>query len=308
MYPVAQNEKKASLLNPATHQVQLTLAEEGIGKASNKGGAAMTRRRPAVAGQFYPGTAGAIQEMIKDLVDEGAPKDRVIGAMAPHAGWIYSGRGAGLVYSRIEIPETVVVLCPNHRGMGAEAAIMADGVWELPTGEVELAPALAKEIMDRCSLVTDDERAHAAEHSLEVQLPLIRHFRPDFRLAPVSLGRVSYSECEELGKAIASAVEAFGKDVLVVASSDMTHFESAQDAKEKDDLALERMVALDPEGLYNTVMKNRISMCGVIPATVMLVYALARGASQAEVIDYRNSGEVTGDYRDVVAYASVIVK
>jgi AmmeMemoRadiSam system protein B len=296
------------MLNRARHQVQLTLAEGDISKASNKGGAAMTRRRPAVAGQFYPGSAGAIRDMINDLVDEDAPKERVTGAMAPHAGWMYSGRGAGMLFSRIEIPETVVVMCPNHRGMGADAAIMAEGVWALPTGDVELEPALAKEIMDRCSLVTDDERAHAAEHSLEVQLPLIRHFRPDFKLAPISLGRVSYSECEELGKAIASAVEAFGKEVLVVASSDMTHFESAQDAKKKDDLALERMTAMDPEGLYNTVMKNRISMCGVIPATVMLVYAMARGAKKAELVDYRNSGEVTGDYRDVVAYASVIVK
>lgn len=268
----------------------------------------MSRRRPAVAGQFYPGSVREIKAQVERLTDHDAKKEKVIGAMGPHAGWIYSGRGAGLLYSRIEVPETVVVMCPNHRGLGADAAIMAEGSWDMPTGEVMIESDLAGAIMERCAFVKDDPRAHAAEHSLEVHVPLLQHFRPDFKLVPISLSRVSYEECEELGRAIAGAAESFGKDVLVVASSDMTHFESAEAAKKKDSLALERMTALDPEGLYNTVMKNRISMCGVIPATIMLVYALARGAAAAEVIDYRNSGDVTGDYSDVVAYAAVIVK
>ncbi|HUT53907.1 MAG TPA: AmmeMemoRadiSam system protein B [bacterium] len=268
----------------------------------------MNKRRPAVAGQFYPGSAREIEAQIARLVDEGAAREKVIGALAPHAGWMYSGRAAGLLYSRIEIPETVVVMCPNHRGLGADAAVMAEGSWELPTGEVQLDGALARAIMARCGFLRDDARAHQNEHSLEVQVPLLQHFRPDFKLTPISLSRVSLEECEELGRAIADAVEEQGRETLVVASSDMTHFESAPAAKKKDGLALERLTALDPAGLYNTVMKNRISMCGVIPATIMLYYALARGASMAEVIDYRNSGDVTGDYSDVVAYAAAIVK
>jgi AmmeMemoRadiSam system protein B len=199
-------------------------------------------------------------------------------------------------------------MCPNHRGLGADAAVMAEGSWDMPTGEVELDAELARKIMARTGVLQDDARAHQNEHSLEVHLPLIQHFRPDFKLVPISLSRVSYGECEELGRALADAVKESGREVLVVASSDMTHFESAQAAKKKDALALERLTALDPEGLYNTVMRNRISMCGVIPATIMLVYALARGAEKAEVIDYRNSGDVTGDYSDVVAYAAAIVK
>jgi len=268
----------------------------------------MAKRRPAVAGSFYPGSEGEIAAMLATLVDEGAPREQVIGAMSPHAGWIYSGRGAGLLFSRIEIPPTVVVLGPNHRGAGADVAIMAEGSWELPGGEVRLDTELARRILDRCGFMEDDPRAHAGEHSLEVQLPFLRRFRPDFRLVPIALGRVSYEQCEELGAALAAAVADFGGETLVVASSDMTHFESAEAAKKKDQLALDRMLALDPAGLYRTVTKNRITMCGFIPATVMLVYARARGATSAKLLDYRNSGDVTGDRREVVAYAAVTVK
>ncbi len=268
----------------------------------------MSARRPAVAGQFYPGSESEIKRMISELIDEGARKQKVIAAMGPHAGWVFSGRGAGMLYSRIEIPKKVVVLCPNHRGMGANMAVMSEGQWELPTGPVPLAEDLVKRLLEKCPRMEEDDRAHAAEHSLEVHLPFIQHFRPDFELVPVCISRLSYSESGRTGKGMAEAVEEQGEEVLVIASSDMTHFESAARAKEKDDMAIEKMLALDPEGLYNTVAKNRISMCGVIPATIMLSYAIARGAKEAELLDYRNSGDVTGDYAEVVAYASVIVK
>jgi MEMO1 family protein len=268
----------------------------------------MIRRKAAVAGQFYPGNARDIKDMIAGLVEPGAAKERVLGAMAPHAGWVYSGKGAGRLYSRLEIPETVVVMCPNHRGAGAEAAIMVEGTWDLPTGEVALAPELARRIMARCDFLQDDARAHQSEHSLEVHLPLLQHFQRDLKLVPITLSRVSYGECEQLGRALADAITDYGQEVLVIASSDMTHFESAESVKKKDDLALERLLALDPRGLYDVVLKNRITMCGFIPATVMLLYALARGATTAELVDYRNSGDVTGDYSEVVAYAAVTVK
>ncbi len=268
----------------------------------------MTSRRPAVAGQFYPGSARAIGEAIGQLVDEGQERERVLGVVAPHAGWTYSGRSAGILYSRVEIPDSVLVLCPNHRGVGADAAIMVEGAWELPTGAIELDAELGRRAMERAPLVVEDARAHANEHSLEVHLPLISHFAPDFKLTPISLGRLSYDECEQLGVALAGAIEDHGNDVLVVASSDMTHFESAESARKKDQLALDRVLALDPHGLHDTVRKNRISMCGVIPTTVMLCYARARGASTATLVDYRNSGDVTGDHSDVVAYAAMTVK
>ncbi len=268
----------------------------------------MMTRRPAVAGQFYPGSKEEILSQLERFVEKGAKKEKAIGIMSPHAGWMFSGKGAGIAMSRVEIPRTVVVLCPNHRGRGADMAVMAEGTWELPSGDVEIETGLAKMLLDKCPSLEDDPNAHAAEHSLEVQLPFIQYFRPDFKLVPVSLGRVGYDDCQELGTALAEAVDMYGDEVLVVASTDMTHFESSESAKKKDDQALERVLALDPEGLFNTVVKNRISMCGFLPVTAMLAYANKRGAKEAELVDYRNSGDATGDYGSVVAYASVIVK
>jgi AmmeMemoRadiSam system protein B len=265
-------------------------------------------RKPAVAGAFYPGTRREIEDMVRSFVEDGQEKESAFGVISPHAGYIYSGKGAGILYSRVEIPPDVIIMCPNHRGYGADVAIMSDGTWEMPTGNVELNSELAGMIMARSDLVEDDASAHSAEHSLEVQIPFIQHFRPDFRLVPICLSRVSRDECEQIGDAIADAIQAYGRKVLVVASSDMTHFESAKEAKKKDDLALKEIKALNPKGLYDTVIKNRISMCGFIPAAIMLFAALKLGARKAEVVDYRNSGDVTGDYSDVVAYASVIVK
>ncbi|MFO8057127.1 MAG: AmmeMemoRadiSam system protein B [bacterium] len=268
----------------------------------------MLSRKPAVAGQFYPGTKADILTKLEGLTERVAEKEKALGVMSPHAGWMFSGRGAGIVFSRVEIPQTVVVLCPNHRGAGADMAVMAEGVWELPSGNIEIESGFAGTLLDKCPSLSDDHRAHAAEHSLEVQLPFIQYFRPDFKLVPVSLGRVGLEECRELGTALSEAAAEYGEEVLVVASTDMTHFESSASAEKKDKLALDRVRALDPEGLFNTVVKNRISMCGFLPVTAMLVYALERGASEASLIDYRNSGDVTGDYGEVVAYASVIVK
>ncbi len=265
-------------------------------------------RKPAVAGQFYPRHRDEIEKMLDGLVDPGAGKEKALGVIVPHAGWVYSGKGAGMVYSRVEITPTVVVMCPNHRGLGEDIAIMSEGAWHLPTGETALDGKLAGKIKRACLLVKEDHLAHSQEHSLEVQVPFLQHFRPDFKLVPISLGRVNLAECRELGLALAAAIAESKSPTLIVASSDMTHFEPAEAAKKMDALALARVEKLDPEGLFDTVVKNRISMCGFIPATIMLFAAKKLGATSARVVDYRNSGDVTGDHEDVVAYAAVIVK
>jgi hypothetical protein len=265
-------------------------------------------RKPAVAGQFYPRHRDEIEKMLEGLVEPGAGKEKALGVIVPHAGWVYSGKGAGMVYSRVEITPTVVVMCPNHRGLGEDIAIMSEGAWQLPTGETALDGKLAGKIKRACLLVKEDHLAHSQEHSLEVQLPFLQHFRPDFKLVPISLGRVNLAECRELGLALAAAIAESKSPTLIVASSDMTHFEPAEAAKKLDEPALNRVEKLDPEGLFDTVVKNRISMCGFIPATIMLFAAIKLGATSARVVDYRNSGDVTGDHEDVVAYASVIVK
>jgi len=265
-------------------------------------------RKPAVAGQFYPRARAELEKMVASFMEPAAEREKALGVIAPHAGYIYSGKGAGIVYSRVEVPATVVVLCPNHRGLGEDVAIMSEGAWQMPAGEVALDAKLAGRIKKLCHLVKEDHWAHSQEHSLEVQVPFLRHVRPDFKLVPISLSRVNLNECRDLGGAIAGAIAESKAPVLIVASSDMTHFEDAEAARKQDELALARVEKLDPEGLFETVVKHRISMCGFIPATVMLFAAKKLGAASAQVIDYRNSGDVTGDYGDVVAYASVIVK
>jgi len=268
----------------------------------------MKQRKPAVAGAFYPGSREELLEALNEMVDAAMVKKSALGLIAPHAGYIYSGRGAGKVFSSVQIPDDVVVLGVNHRGIGAEVAIMSEGSWLTPLGEVKINSDLARMIRAGSSLVTDDEAAHRSEHSLEVQIPFLQLLKPGFRLVPLCLSRMGLEECEELGKAVAAAVKKWGKPVLVVASSDMSHYISAEAAKQKDNLALEKILKLDPRGLYQTVSKNDISMCGVIPAAVMLVAAREMGAQSAELVDYRNSGDVTGDYREVVAYAAVMVR
>jgi len=265
-------------------------------------------RKPAVAGQFYPRARAELEKMVASFMEPAADREKALGVIAPHAGYIYSGKGAGIVYSRVEVPATVVVLCPNHRGLGEDVAIMSEGSWQMPTEEVALDAKLAGRIKKLCHLVKEDHWAHSQEHSLEVQLPFLQQARPGFKLVPISLSRVSLSECRELGEAMAAAITESRSPALVVASSDMTHFQSAETAKQKDELALQCVRELNPEGLFETVLKHKISMCGFIPATVMLYAAKKLGATSAQVVDYRNSGDVTGDYGDVVAYASVIVK
>lgn len=265
-------------------------------------------RKPAVAGQFYPRSRAELEKMVSDLMVPAAEREKALGIIAPHAGYIYSGKGAGIIYSRVEVPAAVVVLCPNHRGLGEEVAIMSEGAWQMPFGEVALESKLAGKIKKLCPLVKEDHWAHSQEHSLEVQLPFLQRARPDFKLVPISLSRVSLPQCRELGEAIAAAITESRTPALVVASSDMTHFQSADTAKQKDELALQCVRELNPEALYETVLKHKISMCGFIPATVMLYAAKKLGATSARVVDYRNSGDVTGDYSDVVAYAAVMVK
>jgi len=265
-------------------------------------------RKPAVAGAFYPSSPKEIENMLRSMVDDNIEKVPAIGVLSPHAGWVYSGKGAGIVFSSVIIPDNVIILCPNHRGAGYDVAVMSEGIWQMPTGDVHINSELAALLKSQSDLFTDDPRAHASEHSLEVQIPFIQHFRPDFKLVPVSLGRVSLEECRELGRATATALKAYPGETLIVASSDMTHFESSDSAKKKDHMALEKILALDPEGLYETVMKNRISMCGVLPVVTALLAAKALGARNCTLVRYAHSGLVNGDNSRVVGYAGFTVQ
>ena len=265
------------------------------------------KREPAVAGQFYPGDEKTLRQTIADLAP--APpeaKQQAIAVVSPHAGYVYSGAVAAETIGRVIIPETVIILGPNHHGAGARLAVMTAGSWQMPFGEVAIDSELAAAICES-SIFTPDHLAHLQEHSLEVQVPFLQHFGPDISIVPICVSHISYDDCEKAGKALALAIKSYNRPVLIVASTDMTHYESREAASRKDHMAMEHLTALDPEGLYNTVVSNRISMCGIIPTTITLIAAKLLGAAAAELVRYTDSGETSGDTRQVVGYAGFII-
>ena len=262
-------------------------------------------REPAVAGRFYGEDPGALAREVDAWLDAGAPREPALGVVAPHAGYVYSGAIAGAVYARVAVPERVIVLGPNHTGLGAPASLWPDGAWRTPLGDVPLDEGLTAALAAGPE-VEGDREAHRLEHSLEVQLPFLQRSRPGVRVAALCLSHLSFAACERVAGAVARAGEAAG--ALVVASSDMSHYLPAETARTLDHRALARLLALDPEGLYEVVHRERITMCGIVPATVMLLAARARGATRAELVRYGHSGEVNGDDRRVVGYAGVVVR
>ncbi|MEW6428400.1 MAG: AmmeMemoRadiSam system protein B [Thermodesulfobacteriota bacterium] len=265
-------------------------------------------RTPAVAHQFYPGDGAALRKQLQTLIPPGPDNEARPAARAlvsPHAGYIYSGAIAGETIGAVRIPATVVILGPNHHGIGSPAAVMARGAWLMPMGEVTIDEETATGLLASCPLLAEDESAHRREHSLEVQVPFLQYLRPDVRIVPVVLSHLCLDDCLDLGACIGKALA--GSDTLLLASSDMTHYESRSAAGAKDRLAMERIVAMDPAGLYRTVLSQRISMCGIIPATIALAAALAMGAGRATLVRYGDSGEASGDTRQVVGYAGFVI-
>ncbi|MDA8168245.1 MAG: AmmeMemoRadiSam system protein B [Nitrospiraceae bacterium] len=267
-----------------------------------------SRRLPAVAGQFYPGSREALAYELKEYTERGLRKQKAIAAVCPHAGYMYSGAVAGAVYSAIEVPQTVVLLGPNHSGFGPQFSIMSEGEWELPNGLVPINSALAELIIKEAPGFIRNSTAQVLEHSLEVQVPFITYFRPDADIVPIVMLQAGLDELKEAGLGLARAIRAYGKDVLIVASSDMSHYVPDEEARRKDRMAIEKILALDAGGLFSTVIRERITMCGYIPATVMLFAAKALGAKEAALVKYATSGEVSGDFSQVVGYAGIAVR
>ncbi len=266
------------------------------------------RRPPAVAGHFYRGTAEALRQQVQGFIEAVQDKVEALGILSPHAGLVYSGSVSGAVYSRLLLPDTFVLVGPNHTGLGAPLSIMTEGSWETPLGAVEIETALAQSILSKSHRIREDTLAHLHEHSLEVQLPFIQIFKTRFKIVPIQMLDTRLETCLELGRAVAAAIADTGRKTLIVASSDMSHYESAAVAKEKDFLAIERILNLDPEGLNRTVKENGITMCGYGPAVAMLAAAKILGATRAHLIKYASSGDVSGDYDQVVGYAGMIIR
>jgi AmmeMemoRadiSam system protein B len=268
-------------------------------------------RHPAVAGRFYPGNPDDLRaEALAHLSQANFANQipvRALGCIAPHAGYMYSGHVAGAVFARVEVPRRCIVMCPNHTGMGRALAIMSEGAWQTPLGEVPIDAELAGALKRRFPALQEDSAAHRAEHAAEVELPFLLLREPKVRFVPIALGTSQFEVLEQLGKALADVIAAQNDPVLIVASSDMNHYESDAVTRVKDHRAIERILSLDPRGLFDVVTQQDISMCGFGPAVAMLTAARQLGAKSAELVKYATSGDISGDRDMVVGYAGVVV-
>ena len=185
-------------------------------------------REAAVAGMFYPDSPSELREMIANMVDENAAKEDAIGIIMPHAGYIYSGSVAGATISKVNVKDTCIIIGPNHTGMGKQFSIMTDGVWKTPLGNVKIDSGLAKRILANSKFLSEDYMAHMSEHSIEVQLPFLQYLNRDVQIVPIVLSHATGTVYREIGRAIAKAIIDSGKEALIVASSDMTHYEEQE--------------------------------------------------------------------------------
>lgn len=264
-------------------------------------------RQPAVAGMFYPADPTVLDAELTQLM----PVRRAVPARAavvPHAGWMYSGAVAGETYAQVAIPRLALLLGPNHTGLGEPGALVAAGAWRYPGGSVPVARELATALLAASPDLADDPRGHVREHALEVQVPFLHRRRPDLEIVPVTLGRVDPGFCRAIGEAVGRVAAGWPEPVLVVDSTDLNHYESQVVSNRKDRLVIDAILALDPEGLWQTVRSHDISMCGIAPTQALLWAAPGLGIQSARLVRYQTSGDVSGDLTRVVGYAGIILE
>lgn len=270
------------------------------------------KRSPVVAGQFYAAGAHLLKEEIEDLFPKTpiSRREEISGAILPHAGYIYSGATATKTVLHLPKRPLFILLGPNHTGYGKEAAIMTKGIWETPLGDVEIEEELANLLLERIPLLKEDILAHQYEHSLEVELPILQVTQETFKIIPIAFKDIPLEWVQTIGKGLGEVLKEkypFGKKYIIIASSDFTHYEPYEIAKNKDKIALEAILNLDEVTLLEKVKRVPISMCGYIPIAVLLVAIKEITPSKTgELIEYTTSGEKSGDYSRVVGYAGVI--
>lgn len=266
----------------------------------------MNLRAPAVAGSFYPGDAAELRREVESLLGRG-PKSKALAVVVPHAGYLYSGRVAGAVYGAVEIPRDVVLLCFNHRGRGEEIAVWPRGSWRTPLGDAPVAEDLARRVKETCEGSAFDETGHLGEHSGEVQVPFLQVARPDLRLVPVALSLGMDDRSAQRLEAFGASLARVEGDFLVVASTDLNHYEDQETTLRKDEAVLRAVESLDAEALRATLRRERVSMCGYAPVLAAIAYARARGATSARTLIHATSGDVSGDREQVVGYAGMLI-
>ncbi len=265
-------------------------------------------RNPYVAGYFYPAAASELRAMIAGFTDKKAPKEDVVGLLVPHAGYQYSGPVTGATVSRIKFKDTFIIMGPTHSGMGKPFSVMVEGTWKTPLGEVEVDEELARKVVSLSGQLEEDYEAHQEEHAVEVQIPFLQYFKPDVRIVPIILAGATLDIYKEIGRDIAAAIKGLKREAVIMASGDMTHYESHESAKEKDMKAVEAMLALDEDELTRRYQNLSISMCAYGPVACLITAAKELGATGAELVKYQTSGDSSGDYSAVVGYAGVIFK
>lgn len=267
-------------------------------------------RPPAVAGRFYPDDPERLRAAVDAFLASDSPekKLRARACLVPHAGYVYSGVVAGEVYRRLEIPEHVILIGPRHYPRGAPLAILSDGEWQTPLGPAPVDHLLAEKISRAFPQLREDAVAHSAEHSLEVQLPFLQRAAPAFAFVPIVLGGVQWETLDAFGHALARVIAAERDPVLLLASSDMNHYETDAITRVKDRKAIDQILALEPRKLFETVRDESISMCGYAATVATLIAARDLGATRADLVRYATSGEVNGDLQEVVGYAGMIVE
>lgn len=266
-----------------------------------------TLRQTAVAGSFYPGTRRELESQLYTMMPDEIAHHELLACISPHAGYVYSGGVAGRLYAHLTIPGKVIVLGPNHTGAGARVAVAPHEKWATPLGPQPVDTEFALEFLDRCPSAELDPSAHWREHSLEVQIPFLMRRRPEVEILPVVLKHLDLDECLELGRILAELIGERDEPVGIVASSDMSHYQPDDVARTLDHMAIDAAVQRDPAALYETVHREGITMCGVVPATVALAAANLLGAVDAHLVAYATSGDVSGDFSAVVGYAGVCI-
>lgn len=268
-------------------------------------------RPPAVAGLFYPSQPAALLSTVQELLAVPVPAAAAaIGVIVPHAGYQYSGRTAGAVLAGVSVPRRCIVLAPNHNGAGTAThggSVWAVGACRTPIADIPVDETLAAALLARCPLLEDDPAAHQTEHAIEVILPFLVARRLDVTVVPILLAWSDWPRTRALAEALAETVRRATEPVLLVASSDMNHYERADVGRRKDDLALASIARLDGEELLDVTRKHRITMCGRTPAAAVLHASRLLGAVRGELVHYSHSGEVTLDESSVVGYAGVVI-
>ncbi len=264
-------------------------------------------REPIVSGKFYPNDKTQLEKKISENFTKVLDKFDSKGIMVPHAGYIYSGNVAAAVFSCIKPADIYVIMGPNHTGYGENVSISNEKSWATPLGEIAIDDEFRTVLLESSDIFIGNDDAHRFEHSIEVQLPFLQFINSNFSFVPIVFGRVDFETCKEIAKIILDAINKLNKKVVIVASSDMTHYEPHDKAKRKDYQVIEKILDLDSEKVWDTVKSERISMCGLIPVVIMIDICKSLGAENAELIKYETSGDVTGDKSSVVGYGGVVI-